>query len=532
MAGLLNTLGAAGRVFGAGVDTYGAMETARLRQQQAAMAAMELKNQQDLRRASFGGLLPADGGDSTASTLAALAGGDPTQQPGPSQPPMSGQPPMPPQAQNMPPQMPGGPMPGNPMMLEPPPSGMPPQVSPSAPQGAPQMPPQARPMPPAGGGAPNMPGPGAPPPQMPGMGSQMSLGQMFQRLRTDPKNQGIPDATLLQMAMKVQQSLNGPDRMLLQYMMHNQMTPYQQAQLGISKERLEGMREDKQATLDLRKLILAQTGDLAQAKAWQVLNDPQNSNHPFRYNAQSGVSTELDGKTPYEPKGAAKMGAAKEPGAELAPETAKLIAERAKAGDTTAFSGLGFGNTGAKNRALVYKELQNMGVSGTDLAKATIAFRGQAQAVKSVETQGAKIDVAANEMKEFGPKVLAASQKVDRTEYPALNSLMQSWSKGTGGQDVIELGDWVNAMQNAYAQVVTRGGQSTEGARHKAEEVLNKAWSEGQLQRGVDVLMQEANAAMRATGRASSNVIDRVGSEPGAPHSPSDTPAAPTVSNW
>jgi hypothetical protein len=573
MANFMNSLGALGKIVGSGVNTYQEMEAARLRQQQAALYALELKNQQDMRRASFGGLMPG-GDDQSGPTLAALGG---QTQPGMT-PPDAGAPPMPggmppqpmapmpnggapgagpmPQPQ-MPPTGPMAPMPGGPAaMLGPPPSGMPgaqagsplaaqlnanpnssvssggvtygPQFSPGGmPPQVSAPPPQGQPVPGAGGA-----GPTPQMPSLPGMGSgQMSLGQMFQRLRADPKNQGIPDATLLQMAMKVQQATNPQERMLLQYLMHNQITPYQQAQIGMSAERLASTKENAALTRDLR-LQIAQMGvDKAQAAKWQVLTDKSGTN--FRYNSETGQALELTANKPYVPTGTvSKMGTAKEPGESLNPETAKMIADRVRAGDSTAMSGLGFGNTGAKNRALVYKSLQEMGVSGTDLAKATIAFRGAAQAAKSVETQGAKIDVAANEMKEFGPKVLEASKKVDRTEYPTLNAMMQSWSKGTGGEDVIELGDWVNAMQNAYAQVVTRGGQSTEGARHKAEEVLNKAWSEGQLQRGVDVLMKEADAAMRATSRASKNVIDRVGSEGAAPSGGGGAPAAPTVSNW
>lgn len=479
--------------------------------------AAELANQDamDVRNASLASIFDQGGMDPVSSTIAALSGNaGNVQSP---QSPMAGYPPAgapqpsgPAPGAASPPVAPNGaaPAPGQPPMG----AGPGPQVA--------QQPPAMPPQPGAGGVSSPMRPMGAPPPSF--GGGQMSLGQMLIRMKQDPRNKGIPDATLLGLAGKYQSILNPQDRLLLQYMVGQQRNETQ-----MRGQDMTAMYHNLQAQ------IAQQKADQPNTQMVPGMGPPDKDGKPT-YGVYVFDKKGSGGPTFVPTQGAVGTGGVTASvkdglsGESLIDEkTARMIADRAKAGDSTAMSGLGFGNTGAKNRARVYKALQEDGVSGTDLARSTIAFRGAAQAAKSVETQGAKIDVAANEMKEFGPKVLAASQKVDRTKYKSLNEVMQTWDRGTGGEDIIELGDWVNAMQNAYAQVVTRGGQSTEGARHKAEEVLNKAWSKGQLQRGVDVLMQEADAAMRATSRAGANVISRVGAPEGGVQPAGGAPADP-----
>lgn len=462
MSPLLGGLGAAGRVLNAGVDSYRGMEDARKAEALRQILQLQLATAKDERNASLGGIYGGMSGqpiDPTMATLMALSG-NPTGQPSaPSMP-------------SMPPPASAGTPVGAPSYQDP--SGFAP--APIAPaSGAPQVSPvptQTGPTPsPAPLGGPS-PAPQAAQGGMPSFGgAQMSLGQMFQRLRADPRNKGIPDNVLLGMAVKVQQAIYPADRMLLNFLIGQQRNN--------TTMRGQNMRAEASARTD------------------DTRRRGQDMTQQWRDFMTKGT---------------------------LTPETANMVAARALAGDTTAFQGLGSGILGAANWALVYKAMQDQGASGGDLARATLAFRGSQAAIKSVETQGAKIDVAANEMKEFGPLVIQSSEKIDRTKYPTMNKAYEAWLSGTGDEEIIRLMDSVNALQNAYAQVVTRGGQSTEGARDKAEEVLSAAWSKGQIKTGIDQLMKEAEAAMRATSRASGNILNRTGSS-APPRSESSSPS-------
>ena len=84
-------------------------------------------------------------------------------------------------------------------------------------------------------------------------GGQMSLGQMLIRMKSDPRNKGIPDAALLGLAGKYQQILNPQDRMLLQWMMKNQITPYQQAMLGQREEQTKATNAYRASMMEFMK---------------------------------------------------------------------------------------------------------------------------------------------------------------------------------------------------------------------------------------------------------------------------------------
>lgn len=411
----------------------------------------------------------------------------------------------------------GGPMmtPGQPMPPPGPPGGqgagpqaMPP---PSAPPGMPQ---QAAPVPgprppmgagggpmPQGGGQP-MPPQQAPQPQGGGFqpgGFQMPdpiqrLGQMARTLKQ--ANPGAPPDVL---AMALEQQINAmkglaPDDRAMMQAVLGQMRIESQQQIASMRDRTTQRGQDIHI-----EIAGQQSADKRYAVDRRIAN------------LQSAAG---QGKT-------------------FSPPQAKLFAEAWIAGDHTVTQGLGFGKTGAANRTAIMEQVASLadeyGLTGADLAAAKLAFGGDAAAARTAATTGARIDIGANEVKQYAQPLLDASKKVDRTRFPLLNSAQLSAMRASGDPDVVKFASQVQAMKNAYAQIAARGGQTTDDARRRSDEVLDKAWSQGQLEAGVQQLIVEAEAALKATEQTTNSVQERVRNrQPGGgrrPAGPMSTPA-------
>ena len=165
---------------------------------------------------------------------------------------------------------------------------------------------------------------------------------------------------------------------------------------------------------------------------------------------------------------------------------------------------LGRGAQGAKNivslRGEVAKQMAERGMSGADMATKMAEFEGLKAGERTLTQRTANIGMRIAEAKTFAPLALAASEKVDRTRFPTINSLLLAAEKGTGGEDVVRLSVATQSLLNAYAAAVTPTGTPTEGAQARAHELLDKAWSQGQFKTAIDQLMKEMEAASKSPG--------------------------------
>jgi hypothetical protein len=197
----------------------------------------------------------------------------------------------------------------------------------------------------------------------------------------------------------------------------------------------------------------------------------------------------------------------KSEGTAIDDEAADLIAAETLRGDFHGTVGMGRNQASmrkiANARARLAKE---QGLTGADLAANTAEFLGIAAAERVLGTRGAGIDLGIAEAQKFAPMVLAASDKIDRSKFPTFNAMQLAVEKGTGGEDVIRLIDAMNAYKMAYTQILTRGGMPTDDARKRSDEIIDKAWSNGQIRVAIDQLSKEMAAAQSAVPAVRDNL--------------------------
>lgn len=213
------------------------------------------------------------------------------------------------------------------------------------------------------------------------------------------------------------------------------------------------------------------------------------------------------------------------------PQTIDFMAEQALAGDKSVYSQLGYGGAGQQNRAALRNSIAQKasarGISGAGLAALNAEFGGLQAGERTLGNRTANVEMAVSEAQQMIPLALDASSKVDRTQFPTLNGLLQAAEKGTGGENVVRLGIATNSLINVYARAISPNGVPTVSDKDHARELLAAAWSKGQYSAGVDQLNKEMQAARRSPGAVRGEFRAAIsGGEPGA----AQVPDAPTTS--
>jgi len=188
--------------------------------------------------------------------------------------------------------------------------------------------------------------------------------------------------------------------------------------------------------------------------------------------------------------------------AKLSPEDLDFMARQALSGDTSVFAGLGYGQTGAANRvalrSAMTKIAKDQGISGPDIAAINAQYFGTRAGERALGTRSANIDMAVSEANQLVPLALDASAKVNRTNYPSLNTVLIAAAKGTGDPNVVKLGVATNSLINTYARAINPSGVPTVSDKEHARELLENAWSKGQYSAAVSQLKLEMDAAAQS----------------------------------
>lgn len=148
-----------------------------------------------------------------------------------------------------------------------------------------------------------------------------------------------------------------------------------------------------------------------------------------------------------------------------------------------------------------------------------IEAAGATAAEKAIAGQSAKMSTAANEATQMIGVVRGLSNQIDRTEYPSLNAIQNAVDKGTGGKEIVQLNTSINALVNSYARAISPTGQPTVSDKNHAREILNSAYSNGQIGAILDTMGQEMTIAKASAGetRAQLKAERTGGAKPAAP---------------
>lgn len=182
--------------------------------------------------------------------------------------------------------------------------------------------------------------------------------------------------------------------------------------------------------------------------------------------------------------------------------TASFIADQVLHGDPSGMTGMGRNPIAqAEIKAEVARLAKERGITGAQLAGINAEYFGSKSAERTLGNRSANIEMAVTEAKNVAPLALDASNKVDRTKYPDLNSILLAGQKKTGDPSVVQLGVATNSLINVYSRAIAPTGVATVSDKEHAREILSSAWSKGQYAAAVDMMMKEMDAARKSPGQ-------------------------------
>jgi hypothetical protein len=149
-------------------------------------------------------------------------------------------------------------------------------------------------------------------------------------------------------------------------------------------------------------------------------------------------------------------------------------------------------------------------------------FGTQAAGLRTLETRAAGLTLAENEASSLIPRVREASARVSRTQYPSINSLILAAQKGTGATDVIKLGVAVESLIPVYAKILKPVGTVGAADMERAHDILEKKWSDGQINAALDQMEVELKSARTALDKT----MDEFGTKKKREGTESDTSKA------
>lgn len=291
------------------------------------------------------------------------------------------------------------------------------------------------------------------------------------------------------------------------------MTPFQRAEIQKAEQQQARQEFDKPQDVGVRmpdgtvKTVLGQQDKLN--GRWYTADEN-------RTPLTNVVSAASPGSTP-----ARTAEAAREAVPLLNKEDADFLADGYWAGDHTISqlaAGWGSSPQAMQNRTTfmdaIVRRGKELGKTGADLASARAEFLGAQAGLRTANVRAAGVEIGVKEIDNLTKPLLDASKAVSRTDFPTWNSVQLAAEKGVGGTAVINLVIAVNAMKNAYSQVATRGGVPTDDARRRSDEIMDKAWSTGQIESGIKQLKIEGASFEKAVGEATGDIGVRIGGRP------------------
>jgi hypothetical protein len=183
-------------------------------------------------------------------------------------------------------------------------------------------------------------------------------------------------------------------------------------------------------------------------------------------------------------------------------EAIEMMAKRLVAGDSSALTSIGWGNAGNMTRAAVQDRaaelLREQNIPPEEISLRIQEMKGLAAGEQTVGRRSGYIEMAANEAAKVIPLARAASEAVDRSQYPSFNKVYEAYLAHTGDENIVQLIDSTNAVTYAYARALNPIGSLHQADQQNAAKILENAWSKGQYSAALDQMEKEIAAAREA----------------------------------
>lgn len=129
-------------------------------------------------------------------------------------------------------------------------------------------------------------------------------------------------------------------------------------------------------------------------------------------------------------------------------------------------------------------------------------FTGQQSGARAMGTRSANLSMATDVAEEQIPLVKATSDRIDRTEFPTINSMQLAIEKGTGNEDVVRFMEQINTLKYVYARALNPTGVARIQDLNRFDDIINQAWSKGQVDAALDQMKISLGAERRGVNRA------------------------------
>ena len=200
--------------------------------------------------------------------------------------------------------------------------------------------------------------------------------------------------------------------------------------------------------------------------------------------------------------------------ATLTPDELTEMGQQYLAGDKSVFQNLGRGVQGSRNvealRGEIARQMKEQGQSGADMAAKIVAFNSDMTAARTLGAASARIDLGAQELQVALPQALELSRKVYRPDFKPIGEIQQAIQGKTSDPDLLEFQQQNQAVINAYAATMSRGGVSTVAAAERASSILSSATGQEAYERQLDRLNKEVQQMQYGTAAAKQQILDQI----------------------
>lgn len=134
----------------------------------------------------------------------------------------------------------------------------------------------------------------------------------------------------------------------------------------------------------------------------------------------------------------------------------------------------------------------------SDMAKNAVDYVGDVAEARTVGTAAGRITLAANSLENAIPLAKNAMKDIDLSRFTSINQFENYAREHSGDPKISALNTALQTVMSDYSSLIARNGQTTEGTRAAARELINKNMAKGQLDAVFDQMEKEKVAQLKA----------------------------------